>query len=76
MDSIHLLFFPLLSPSQCISGLVEVLEEYVYIVSSLYLRYSQDRERLLGHVQGRAKKILLSLVAHVPSGLMGCALAA
>ena len=28
------------------------------------------------NLQGRAKKILLSWVTHVPSGLMGCALAA
>ena len=28
------------------------------------------------YVQGRAKKILLSSVTHVPSRLMGCALAA
>ena len=27
-------------------------------------------------IQGRAEKILLSSVTHVPSGLMGCALAA
>ena len=33
-------------------------------------------ESLCSSVQGRAKKFLLSSVTHVPSGLMGCALAA
>ena len=31
---------------------------------------------MMTKVQGRAKKILLSSVTHVPSGLMGCPLAA
>ena len=32
--------------------------------------------KLLSNVQGRAKQFLLSLVTHVPSGLMGFTLAA
>ena len=41
--------------------------------SSIDVRYG---EKYYYHVQGRAKKIMLSSVAHVPSGLMGCASAA
>ena len=40
---------------------------------ALHTWIHEEGERL---IQGRAKKILLSSVAHVPSGLIGCALAA
>ena len=48
------------------------------------LRQSEIQDKVLRYknpidiynVQGRAKKILLSSVTHVPSGLLGCALAA
>ena len=43
---------------------------------NLILQDSVSWEIFVATVQGRAKKILLSLVTHVPSGLMGSALAA
>ena len=45
-------------------------------VLRLPLQRGRGEAQLLEAVQGRAKKFLLSSVTHVPSGLMGCALAA
>ena len=53
-------------------------------INKLYANFLQIFMFMLGGpfplfhscLQGRAKKFLLSSVTHVPSGLMGCALAA